>query len=116
MKIDRGDFERVLNKLDKPVERKHIIDMDKYYYWDEKASEFADKCIESKDDKEKHIEYLHQSLLYTLERNLYYRMTKKENIILWIALKYHNSKHEEKLYVDRNGRRVKYTDRKRVRK
>lgn len=115
MNIDKKDFERLSSKLDKPTEKKHIIDVDKYFYWNAKADEFTDLCVLHKDDKEKHLKYLHQLVLSTLERNEYYRIPKKDMILLWIIVKYHNSKCEDKVFIDKRGRKVNKHDRRAVR-
>jgi|SRR6056297_1371753 len=117
MKIDKKDFERVMKKLDVPIDKKNITDPKKYWYWYSKSDEYINKMNENNDDKEKFKNYMHDALLCEFEKNRYCRINKKEKILLYTLVRYHNSlvENEKRLFFDEKGRRVKRHDRRAIR-
>jgi len=111
MKIDKKDWERVMDKIDKNlvVNKRYILDMPKYTYWAEKSSEYIDLMNENREDKEKWYKYLRESLLCEFEKNRFCRITRKEFIILFTMLKLYNSNNpKNKIYMNEKGCRVRY--------
>lgn len=115
MKIDKNDFERVMSKVDIPIDKKRITDPEKYWYWHTKSSEYIDCMDNNRDNKHKYNENFHHALLCEFEKNKYCRINKKEFILLYTLVRYHNSIHEDKLYFNEKGLRVKRYDRRAVR-
>jgi len=108
MKIDETDFKRVMKLVQIRPTKKKILDVNKYYYWEYKANETLDLMNESRSDKARYADLYHQAMLYTLERNKYFRMPKKDVFVFRIVLKHHNSVcKNNKLYADDKGQRAK---------
>lgn len=111
MNIDKKDWERVMNKLDKDltVNKRYILDLPKYTYWAEKSSEYIDLMNENRDDAVKWNLYMREALLCEFEKNRFCRLTRKEFIILFTMLKLYNANNpKHKIYMNEKGRRVKY--------
>lgn len=115
MKIDKKDYEKVMSRIDIPIDKKKITDPNKYWYWHTKSSDYIDAMNQNRDEKNKYKENFHNALLCEFEKNKYCRISKKEFILLLTLVKYHNSIHEDKLYFDDKGLRVKRHDRRAVR-
>ena len=115
MKIDKEDFDKVLKKANVPIDKKNIIDPQKYWYWYKKSDDYIKAMDNTRDDKKKFKENLHHALLCEFEKNKYCRITKKELVLLYLLVKYHNSKYHTKIYFDDKGLRVKRNDRRAIR-
>jgi|SRR6056297_975204 len=115
MKIDKKDFDKLLEKVNLPIEKKRITDLNKYMYWHNKSDYHINKMVENKRDKTKFFNHLHESLLCETEKNKYCILSKKEKIVLYLMLKYHNSNNEDKIYMDKNGLKVNLYDRRAIR-
>jgi len=107
MQIDKKDFEKLMPKAEIPLSKLKIKDMSKYMYWHTKEDQLINKMKEFQHDKEKHINYMHQALLCELEKHEYDKINNKKFIMLLVMLKYHNARHDKKLFMDKHGRRVK---------
>lgn len=112
MKIDKQDWERVMNKLDKQlkVNKRYITDFDKYVYWSEKSNEYIDLMNQNNDDKPKYKKYYREALLCEMEKNKHCRLSRREFVVLLTLLKHYNhlSDINNKLYMNEKGQRVRY--------
>lgn len=107
MKVDKQDFEKVLNKVELKVNKRYITDLKMYSYWAQKSSDSIDLMEQTSNDKTKYFSHMKQALLYEFEKNRYCRLSRKEFIILFTLLKFYNSNNpKDKLYMDEKGRRT----------
>ena len=106
MKINKREFNRLMNKanVSVPVNENKINDLKKYMYWANKSSELSAKMGEFfVTDREKYNNLLHECILCELEKNRYCILSKKEMVILYALLKFHNSVHKEQIFMNKKG-------------
>jgi len=114
LKIDKKEYDKIIKNIDSPIDKKRITDVHKYMYWHAKSDECINLMTENKSDKKKFFEFMHKSLLYEFEKNKYQRIPKKEFIFLLLMIKYHNSNHDCKIYMDKKGLKVEKYDRRAI--
>ena len=116
MNIDKKDWEKVLNKVDFKHRGKQITDINRYLYWSTKSENYIEKMNENADNKNVYKENFHNGMICELEKNKYFRISKKELIMLIALLKVHNQQMPDKpLYCDEKGYRVERNDRRTTR-
>jgi len=90
--------------------------MNKYNYWVSKIEQYTEAMHNTSNDMNKYIENFNQCLNCEFEKNKYYIISRKEFILLFTLLKYHNSINiKNKLYMNQHGIKAKLSDRNRVR-
>jgi hypothetical protein len=110
MKIDKKDYERLLNGLEKQsiIERKRITDLPKFTYWHRKGEEYIEAMNENRDNKSTFMECWRQAILCEFEKNKYQHISKKDWIMLLMMVKSYNANcKDNKLYMDKKGLRGK---------
>jgi len=113
MRLEYKDIEKLNSAPPITVDRKHIFDIDKFMYWNNRSEHFSELMTQTKDDKNKFKENFYQAMRCEIEKNKYFKISRKEFLLLLTMLKYHNHiNSERKLFMDKNGREVKEHDRR----
>ena len=115
MKINKDDLKKLVDR-GIPIKKRHILNLEKYTYWYNKVSDYTDAMLTYQNDRDKYLENFRQSLLGSFEMNEHQLIQRKEFIMLYTLLKYHNAMNpKNKIYMSEKGRRVKAHDRRAVR-
>lgn len=114
MKLNKLDLKKLQDK-GLPINKRHILDMEKYNYWYYKTDEYAEKITQSQNDKDAYIENFRQSILCTFEMNKYQIIQRREFLLLFSLLKAYNKiDPTHKLYMNHKGHQVKKNDRRAI--
>lgn len=115
MKINKKDFEKVMEKAETTIRSPKITDREKYLYCDHKINEHAEAMKEQPAKTDKYMQCFRNMLMWWCERNKYCKINKRELIVVITLLKLYNSSSDNKIYIDDKGRRVKRYDRRAIR-
>jgi len=109
MKIEKKDYDRIMAKVETMrVDKKKILDLPKYLYWNSKSEEYINAMNENRENKNIFFENWRQALLCEFEKNQYQYITHKEWLMLFMMLKTYNmNQKDKKLFMNKRGLKVK---------
>src|SRR6056297_2690806 len=115
MKINKKDFEKVMEKAETTIKSPKITEPQKYMYCDQKIQEHAESMKKYPGKSKEYMQSIRNMLMWWCERNKFCKINKRELIMVITLLKLYNASSDNKIFIDEKGRRVKRYDRRAIR-